>query len=302
MKRVFVIGSIKDRTTRYFAEFLIDRGIAFNYIDVARHVMDGSIELKGGELSFALPHEVISASYSDGFFYRYIGLPDSVKHEVKVKFWKDIGVLHDFFDLKNVRVSFKNRRNSENFSKLLHQVKVASVSVTSFVKFPETIVSNSKKDILNFAERHNFDLISKGVSGTKTWAKRMDRASLMSRLALVGDLPILLQQRIGPAEVRAHVVDCKVIAERIESTADDYRRRGSKVSHERTTLPTHVEEWLVSLCAKLGCPFMGIDLRVDLEGNYYFLEANSMPCFEGYDRRSSGAISSALIEYLLRKY
>jgi len=45
--------------------------------------------------------------------------------------------------------------------------------------------------------------------------------------------------------------------------------------------------------------FSGVDFKVSDTGEWFFLEANSSPCYQGYDCRLGGAISDALADYLL---
>lgn len=46
-------------------------------------------------------------------------------------------------------------------------------------------------------------------------------------------------------------------------------------------------------------PFLGVDLKIDrTTGELFFLEADSMPFFEGYDARADGAVSHAIVDWL----
>jgi len=44
---------------------------------------------------------------------------------------------------------------------------------------------------------------------------------------------------------------------------------------------------------------MGVDFKIqESTGQWFFLETNSMPCYEGYDRRAGGAICRGIVKWL----
>jgi hypothetical protein len=53
------------------------------------------------------------------------------------------------------------------------------------------------------------------------------------------------------------------------------------------------------LSQSMNCPLLGVDFKIDAtSGAWVFLEANPMPCFQGYDMRCGGAIGTAILDYL----
>ena len=63
-------------------------------------------------------------------------------------------------------------------------------------------------------------------------------------------------------------------------------------------LPSHVKKDCLRVTAATGNLFSGIDFKVDEQGNYWMLEVNPMPGYDGYDRRLGGCISQSLVHLL----
>jgi glutathione synthase/RimK-type ligase-like ATP-grasp enzyme len=111
--------------------------------------------------------------------------------------------------------------------------------------------------------------------------------------------PVLFQQRIEGPDIRVHVVDAKVFAEQIIAPVVDYRNARGKNSYAPATVPPEIAEACVQISKIANQPLMGIDFKVEhTSGKWYFLEANSMPCYQPYDKRAGGQISEAIAAYL----
>jgi hypothetical protein len=298
MTGILVIGSLDDSTISYFVNQLCKVGIRIDYIDIARSVLTGDWEDRNGAPFISVGGCEYAINSYQGIFYRYVPLPPAcVDEEHRQRADQFLHWLHGRLDHTSLAVSTRTGRNFHNFSKALHLNLLSQVVGTSRIGIPETIMSNNTAMLERFAARHDFDLICKGVSGAKTWALGIDRESFYERLKYTGSTPVLLQRRIHGWECRVHVVGDRTFAERIESSHVDYRRKQG-THFARANLPLYVQRYCVNISRKLGCMFMGIDFKVDADGQWYILEANSMPCYQGYDRRAKGAITEALIDAL----
>jgi glutathione synthase/RimK-type ligase-like ATP-grasp enzyme len=90
----------------------------------------------------------------------------------------------------------------------------------------------------------------------------------------------------------------------IISDAVDYRFARAPVGQMKTQvdLPADVRRFVRELHDLLGVAFLGVDFKIDVSKlEWYFLEANSMPAFHGYDLRANGRISDLLARYLFRR-
>ncbi|WP_243657448.1 hypothetical protein [Parafrankia sp. BMG5.11] len=87
--------------------------------------------------------------------------------------------------------------------------------------------------------------------------------------------------------------------ELIDSPVLDYRTVRGVNSYSSLTPAREVADGCARLTEFCGVPFLGVDFKIDhATGEWFFLETNSMPCFEGYDERADGAISRAIVDWL----
>jgi glutathione synthase/RimK-type ligase-like ATP-grasp enzyme len=187
--------------------------------------------------------------------------------------------------------------DNSNFSKPYHTLRVARLGGLTA---PRTCVTDEPETAAAFVDACEGRVVFKGVSSMKTWATRYDPDLHRERLPLVRSCPVLLQEEIRGPDVRVHVLDERIFAEQIESDSVDYRRaRGNRF--RQVSAPPGVIAGCHALTRELMTPFLGIDFKCDAAtGQWFFLEANPMPGFEGYDRRAEGAISAALVDWLRR--
>jgi hypothetical protein len=183
-----------------------------------------------------------------------------------------------------------------NFSKPAHLVSLAALVG---LPVPESCLTGSPERAAAFVEEHHGDVISKGVSATKTWVRRWDPVVDPARLALIRSTPVLLQRAVRGPDVRVHVACGELVAERIDCPEVDYRVRGAAPTFSAVRCPPAVEAACRALSVHLGAPLLGVDLKIDEStGEWVLLEANVLPCFQGYDRRAHGAISAAVVAHL----
>ena len=139
--------------------------------------------------------------------------------------------------------------------------------------------------------------IFKGASGEKTIASAY-RPELSSRLHLLAGSPVLFQERIFGAEVRAHLIGTTLVSEQIASDEVNYQYSGAPTFFSPTTVPAEIEEMCRAYQAMSGLAFIGFDFMVTDAGEHIVLEANPMPGYDVFDRRLGHAISDALLDLL----
>lgn len=301
MRKLTVIGSLKDRTTAYVARGLIGRGIDFDYLDVARIIASGEWRTAGDGLVVTAAGVEIHLARGNAAYYRYVPLDRSGMNAVDArKFRAFTADLH--LVLRNgALVATTIPGNAfHNFSKALHQIIVAEFARGMGVKFPDSILSNSPARLLAFAQHCGFDVIAKGASGSKTWALGLDEIAFRERLQYQNACPTFLQRRVRGWDCRVHTVAGQSFGEAIYSDHADYRRK-KRVRFEQVEIPRYVSEFCTFVSSRCGALLSGVDFKVDDVGTWYFLELNSMPCFQGYDRRAKGQILDALISVLLAR-
>jgi RimK-like ATP-grasp domain len=182
--------------------------------------------------------------------------------------------------------------NRSNASKAVHLRKFAPLCREYGILLPPTLVFCDKK-MLPPVPLEGTAMIIKGASARKSICRNFvtkDDDRGQRHFAL-------LQERIDGPDVRVHLVGSQTFAELIVSNEVDYRF-ASKKSFAAVSLPESVQRFCLECCAMLRVPFAGIDFKVSQDGDWYFLETNTSPAFQGYDRRAKGAISRALGDWL----
>jgi glutathione synthase/RimK-type ligase-like ATP-grasp enzyme len=205
------------------------------------------------------------------------------------------GALHRLFSEASIPVINPPLRERSNFSKMFHAVTLGAVAGW---KIPMSCLTNKRADAELFIDTCSEGIIFKGASGAKTWATVYDRELHEARLSRLESCPVLFQERIVGPDVRVHVVGQAAFAEQISSPSVDYRIAEKNV-YEPIELPDAIKDGAIRLATACRLPMLGIDFKIqNTTGEWFFLEANSMPAYHFYDRRAGGVIAAAVIEWL----
>ena len=150
---------------------------------------------------------------------------------------------------------------------------------TCGLKIPDTLITTSPDDVLQFRENHH-EIIYKGFSG-------LTPVMLDTRPLEEKDVPDLWRLRYAPAifqeyiehgkEYRVTVIEGDAFAAEIRISDEKARydwRLDSNYGVIQAVLPTDIQTMLIDLCRKLNLSSGSIDLRETPEGEIYFLEIN----------------------------
>lgn len=186
-------------------------------------------------------------------------------------------------------------REASGFTKVLHAVTLGEVGGW---RIPETCLTSDPAEASQFIRNCRNGAIFKGASASKTWATVFE-ARHEPRLPRLRHLPVLFQERVIGPDVRIHVVGDQPFGELIDSPVLDYRTARGVNNYSPLIPPREVADGCARLTEYCGVPLLGVDFKIErATGAWFFLEANSMPCFEGYDKRAGGAISRAIVDWL----
>lgn len=299
MSAILCIGSESDRTFSHTLGRLRAKGLPLSIVDLASILIKGRIHIDWPNRSCSLM-AADQCWHINDFRSAYVraydisaGAPDTITRD---------RCLHTFVALATgLRVSNIERvvgrsRDLSNLSKVFHSAQLSPLARTFGVGTPETMLTNNPASAQEFLRKHE-SVICKGASAFKSTARLLDGEDY-KRLGLVKNCPTLFQRCIPGPDIRVHAVSERCFAEAIFCRDIDYRFSSNK-SHALVDIPANIKDFCVELTVALGCPFLGIDFKVHItSGKWYFLEANSMPAYQGYDKRAGGAISSALADYL----
>ena len=167
---------------------------------------------------------------------------------------------------------------------------------------PDTLVTTDPADVDEL--RGKWDrLIYKSVSGTRSIVAELSDAH-RDRLDDVSTCPTQFQQHVPGVDYRVHVVGTEVFACSIESNATDYRYAAmfdATLVMAAATLPAKIERQCAELAHGLGLGLAGIDLRLDMDGQWWCFEVNTAPGFTWFEDHTGLPIAAAVARALARR-
>ena len=172
-------------------------------------------------------------------------------------------------------------------------VQAALIKKAGF-EIPDTLITSVPKEVLAFEKKHG-RIIYKSISAARSIVKVFGRED-KERLDDIRHLPVQFQQFVEGTDYRVHIVGDRGFTAKIVSDSDDYRYGDATV--ESAELPEDVREKCFRLSRGLGLIVCGIDLRVDLAGQWYCLEVNPSPGFSYYEAHTGQPVSAAIAELL----
>ncbi len=202
----------------------------------------------------------------------------------------------------HVRSSFQSLSHRVPFVNRLHVNEVSSskhlqqrIARGCGLRVPLTYIGSDAATALRFAETlwssgrrcctKNLETIPVDIAGT-THARltQLFQRSDVEKLQSLAACPMIFQEYVEKRyEYRVTVVGEEVYSCRIDSqaaggrTATDWRHYNIPATpHYKANLPARVDDGLVKLVAALGLTYAAIDIAESLDGDFFFLELNSM--------------------------
>lgn len=201
-----------------------------------------------------------------------------------------------------------------------NKLKQLMVAKEVGLKIPETLISSRSKDVLDFAERYGGDVISKAVrsgffiAGSTTnliFTSRLENEDLSAIAESEFLVPAILQPRLEKKyDLRITIVGDSVFPVALFSqdhaeTSVDWRTWGTTTSvnliHERFDLPACICDKCLSLNQRLGLNFSCIDMVLNKNGEYFFLEVNPNGEWAWIEEAVGFPIRDRIIDHLMRK-
>lgn len=180
-------------------------------------------------------------------------------------------------------------------------------------KIPKTLISNNRDRVYEFIRANYFNCIIKpmrsgfidDLNNPKVIFTNKINRDKLEELDRIQSCPSIFQSNITKeADIRVTVVGEKVFAARIESqkyteNEIDWRRGNNIIDHNYIELPTEIENKCVNFVKKLNLLFGAIDLVLDQEGNFYFLEINPNGQWAWIEKRLELPISNEIAKLLI---
>jgi RimK family alpha-L-glutamate ligase len=179
------------------------------------------------------------------------------------------------------------------------------------ISVPPTIVAQKIDKAMNFFRNYK-DIVIKPLFGSRgmgiTRIKDEETAYLIFETLEQFNFVFYLQKFIphGNRDIRALVIGDQVVATMYRVAEDDeWKTNVSRgASPERCDLDDELKEICVKSAQIVGCEITGIDIMIpenEVEEDYYIIEVNSCPAWEGLQKTTHLNIAEAIIEYLVTK-
>lgn len=303
-KYILIVSIEEDQSTSDVIDWLIRRKQQFIRINTSKEVSLKSIEILNKKTSYSFEYNnlCISESNIKCLWYRkgLIKIKSQKLNEALLKFdWYFNGEkdsLKSFLLNELDKLSPINKFSNSNINKLI-QLTVAS---SCDLKIPDTIVTNEKPLIDFFIQ--NQSIVTKSIQIPFVFADNKNIYSLLTNEFSQNDLAkanskffhTLFQNTIVKEyELRIFYLDktfysMAIFSQRNTKTKIDFRNYDFNTPNRCIpfTLPNEIKNKLQKFMRKLNLTSGSIDMLVDKNNNYYFLEVNpvgqfgmvSIPC------------------------
>jgi hypothetical protein len=318
-----ILSNSQDATANFFQEFVSRSNTPFVRIDTDRlgdftlnfHISDD----RKASASFAIDDQICEFDELNALYYRRPkppSLPAGLSPELRAWIESEYrrawgGLLEGATKAKWVNHPFAISAASYKPEQLI-RAKNHGVAV------PDTIVTTSPSTARSFCQMHDWDIVVKPLGygeirndgqevGQVVYTNVLDR-SLDPTLSMVANCPTLFQKHLSKEiDIRATVIGSTCIAVALHSQENSFSavdcRRNDMVGmrYSPIVLPTSVRDSLLSLTSSYRLYFAAIDLVLDREGSYWFLELNPSGQWAWLEQLVGVPICAALLECLCSK-
>jgi hypothetical protein len=292
---IYAIGLDSDRTFCHFVSQATRRGIQVQAINLRAVILEGDWHLtlpNDGYSYISVAGEKYKLDPQGSYYCRIIDL-SSVQSDLALAMrWRGfMTALTEW--LEHIPGTVINRPGGrcDNFSKPLHEYCLQS----SGFQVPASITSSNAEKLAAFAATS--PTIVKTTSGIRADSRLVQPEEFIDFHPSQG--PVHLQRYVAGADVRAHVVGNSVHAELINCLEVDYRQSFEDADYAAFQLPESLCQQIVNATAAFGLKFAGWDFKVTDDNQYWCLEVNPMPGYDGYDKRADGRITDSLLGLLM---
>ncbi|WP_246667051.1 MvdC/MvdD family ATP grasp protein [Agrobacterium sp. T29] len=308
---ILLLTNKRDVTTDYVVMEMRRRGLRFlrlNTEDLPQHEI-AMAEGDPSKLTLTGPAGDFSIADVTGAYYRRPGNievagSDAVAEYVVAE-WSAI--------VRSLWNALEGRWLNSPFSILRAEDKPRQLAAARRVGLciPDTLVTNAFEKARDFlevgptvAKPLRQALINDGEIGSVVFTSRVDALEAADAEGF-RRAPIIMQREVPKRyDIRVVVVDDRVFATRILSQAHhetqvDWRKGvRTDLDHEVMDLPADVALACISVTRDLGLRFAAIDLVEDLDGRFWFLEANPNGQWAWIEQRTGAPVTAAIVDSL----
>lgn len=304
--KVLIITHKEDYTADFLINKLNERKLSYKRLNCE----DLSFKLYNIDNSFNFRFE--NEEDFSSVWFRRTRLPLLADHKPEIQFYLAheyevlLKNLFSILDCKWVSDPFKVYKAENKLLQLKEALKIG-------FSLPDTLITNSKEELINFYSKHNEKVIIKPLSQSKIFENESTSFIFSNVLKKEHVLelknydltPCIYQQQIEKEiELRITVVGEKLFVAGVDSqknkdTKIDWRK--GDLSFFPTEIPNFIKEKCFRLVKNLGLRFGAIDMILDKSGNYIFLEINPNGQWAWIETQTDLPISNAIINELYNK-
>jgi len=173
----------------------------------------------------------------------------------------------------------------------INKTDALKIAQKNGIKIPDTLITTLKKDVIKFKDKHK-NIITKPIKDVSFIAYNNIELKMYTKTVSDGDIenmpetffPCLYQNQIDKAfELRVFFIEdsyysMAIFSQEDDKTKVDFRNYNLKKPNRNIpfSLPKNIESKLKKTMNELGLNTGSIDLIIDNENNYIFLEVNSV--------------------------
>ncbi|AGS80463.1 MvdC/MvdD family ATP grasp protein [Leptospira alstonii] len=318
MNKVLIITNKEDVTVDFVINKLIH--LNANYLRLNTEELGSEIFIKidpiKGEVLIKenSKKEALDLSTFDTVYYRRPKLPtgpNSLTNGELHFFSQELNVILEyinvFLDNKLWLNKISNIRKAEN--------KINQLSVAKNIGFtiPISLITNLPKEanaFINYTERSILKPLKVGLIEEEQLSSKIVYTNEVNQyfrdnIDRVGLLPVYLQEKIEKQfDIRVTIVGNKIFAAQIDSQSDetsktDWRASRNILPHQRIQLPAKIERYCLELMKHFELNFAAIDLVLDKNDNYIFLEINPNGQWAWIEKILEYPISDSIARFLI---
>jgi glutathione synthase/RimK-type ligase-like ATP-grasp enzyme len=262
--------------------------------------------------SNSLKYSILNESDFNAVWFRRTQLPNISNLSINEKVY----ILNETDSLiKNLFSILDTNWISEPYAVYKAENKLMQLKTASEIGFeiPETLITNSKKELKEFYHDNNKQIIIKPLSQTKIESADVPKFIFTNKVTenQIDNLekfdltPCIFQREIQKDyEIRVTVVGDKIFSAAVDSQSEtetkiDWRKK--KLTFTKVELPKSVENLCITIVKRLNLSFGAIDLIKQKNGNYVFLEINPNGQWAWIETQTGLSISEAIINKLTDK-
>lgn len=307
---ILIVSHKEDFTTDYLVNILNKKNVKYLRFNTDDIVDKHKILIHSENNKISISIDDVKKFHS--VWYRRTKIPNVLFDNIIERnlFSKDIiNFTKSIFQLITAEKWLSNPYKISDSENKLLQLKYA---VEIGFKVPNTIISNTKNEIINFYKENSENVILKPLYNGRVIDGENQKLIFTNKLNFDEFLkdeflsfPILFQENVQKDyEIRVTIVDKKIFSAKVKSQENpnskiDWRRE--RLKFEPIVLPNEINKMCLEIVHRLGLNFGAIDLIKDKNGDYIFLEINPNGQWVWIEIDTGLKISDAIIEFLTNR-